>query len=32
VAAKPGDLEARPLKAEVKPGAEYSLRIDTMVE
>lgn len=32
VAAKPGDLEATPLKAEVKPGAEYSLRIDRVVE
>lgn len=32
VAAKPGDLEATPLKAEVKPGAEYSLRIDRTVE
>lgn len=32
VTAKPGDLEATPLKAEVKPGAEYSLRIDRVVE
>jgi cytochrome c-type biogenesis protein CcmH len=32
VTAKPGDLEATPLKAEVKPGAEYSLRIDRIVE
>ncbi|WP_368565730.1 tetratricopeptide repeat protein [Pseudoxanthomonas sp. UTMC 1351] len=32
VAAKPGDLEATPLKAEVRPGAEYSLRIDKVVE
>jgi cytochrome c-type biogenesis protein CcmH len=32
VAAKPGDLEATALKAEVKPGAEYSLRIDKVVE
>ncbi|MEJ1098566.1 MULTISPECIES: tetratricopeptide repeat protein [unclassified Pseudoxanthomonas] len=32
VTAKPGDLEAAPLKAEVRPGAEYSLRIDQIVE
>jgi cytochrome c-type biogenesis protein CcmH len=32
VTAKPGDLEATPLKAEVKPGAEYSLRIDQVIE
>jgi cytochrome c-type biogenesis protein CcmH len=32
VTAKPGDLEATPLKAEVKPGAEYSVRIDRIVE
>ena len=32
VTAKPGDLEATPLKAEVRPGAEYSLRIDRVVE
>lgn len=32
VTAKPGDLEATPLKAEVKPGAEYTLRIDRVVE
>jgi cytochrome c-type biogenesis protein CcmH len=32
VTAKPGDLEATPLKGEVKPGTEYTLRIDRVVE
>lgn len=32
VTAKSGDLEAAPVQAEAKPGAEYSLRIDRAVE
>jgi len=32
VTAKPGDLEATPLMAEVKPGTKYSLRIERVVE